>query len=597
MTETNAPLDDWVSRLADEAVAFAERNDTPVKVASGISPSGPIHLGNLREVMVPHLVADELRRRGLQVEHIISWDDFDRFRKVPKVDGVDSSWEQHIGKPLTRVPAPHGSDAPNWAEHFRRELQGALEELGVEYTGISQTQKYTSGAYIDQVLHAMSQRGRIDAILARYRTLDRGDTEQVGDKPTDSDTDTGGGAEFDTGAVSGAADEADGSGDGGYYPYKPYCSACGTDFTTVTGYDDATTALTYTCRCAHTETVVLREHTDGKLVWKVDWPMRWAYEKVTFEPSGVDHQSPGSSFAVGKDVAPLFGWRRPLGPMYAFVGIRGMAKMSSSKGGVPTAAVALRYLEPPLLRWLYGRKKPNQSFDVALDGELPRTYDEWDALVRKVGGDKAQPGDIAAHARAVSVAGAGGSVRTLALTPRVMPYKTLASVLDITTGDEDQTLRILAALEPDQPLTSLDPLRPRLDRAGAWVAEQMPAADRTVVRTEPDAELQAALTDEQREGLRLLLDGSGTPAPTGLGRLEDDWSLAGITHQVYGVAKVQRGLGADQIVKGDKELAAAQRAFFVLLYRLLVSSDTGPRLPTLLLAIGAERVRGLCVLP
>ena len=35
------------------------------------------------------------------------------------------------------------------------------------------------------------------------------------------------------------------------------------------------------------------------------------------------------------------------------VGIRGMAKMSSSKGGVPTAAVALRYLEPPLLRWLY----------------------------------------------------------------------------------------------------------------------------------------------------------------------------------------------------------------------------------------------------
>ncbi|MGV7591833.1 hypothetical protein PJI74_30085, partial [Mycobacterium kansasii] len=60
-------------------------NGTPVKVASGISPSGPIHLGNLREVMVPHLVSDELRRRGLQVEHIISWDDFDRFRKVPNV--------------------------------------------------------------------------------------------------------------------------------------------------------------------------------------------------------------------------------------------------------------------------------------------------------------------------------------------------------------------------------------------------------------------------------------------------------------------------------------------------------------------------------
>ncbi|CAM3722190.1 MULTISPECIES: lysine--tRNA ligase [Tsukamurella] len=584
----NAPLDDWVTRLADEAVAFAEQNDTPVKVASGISPSGPIHLGNLREVMVPHLVADELRRRGIAVEHIISWDDFDRFRKVPKIDGVDESWEQHIGKPLTRVPAPHGSDAANWAEHFRRELEAALIELGVTYRGISQTQMYTSGAYTDRVLHAMSERRRIDTILERYRTLDKAK------KGGATDADAAAAAAEAADAASGSAEEADGSGDSGYYPYKPYCSVCGTDFTTVIAYDDESTALEYQCRCGHTETVLLREHTDGKLVWKVDWPMRWAFEKITFEPSGVDHQSPGSSFAVGKDVAPIFGWRRPLGPMYAFVGIRGMAKMSSSKGGVPTAAIALRYLEPPLLRWLYGRKKPNQSFDVALDGELPRTYDEWDALTRKVSGDKAQPGDIAAYARAASVADpAAGAVRELPLTPRPMPYRTLASVVDITTGDDEQTLRILSALEPDEPLTGLDVLRPRLDRATAWVAEQMPAEERTVVRAERDAAALAALGDEERAALRLLLDGSGTPAPAGLGRLEDDWTLAGITHQVYGVAKVQRGLGADQIVKGDKELGAAQRAFFVLLYRLLVGGDTGPRLPTLLLAIGAERVREL----
>jgi lysyl-tRNA synthetase class 1 len=41
------------------------------------------------------------------------------------------------------------------------------------------------------------------------------------------------------------------------------------------------------------------------------------------------------------------------------------------------------------------------------------------------------------------------------------------------------------------------------------------------------------------------------------------------------------------------ELKAAQRRFFVLLYRLLVGSDTGPRLPTLLLAAGPETVRSL----
>ena len=36
--------------------------------------------------------------------------------------------------------------------------------------------------------------------------------------------------------------------------------------------------------------------------------MRWAYEHVLFEPSGVDHQCPGSSDVVGKDLAPIFGW-------------------------------------------------------------------------------------------------------------------------------------------------------------------------------------------------------------------------------------------------------------------------------------------------
>lgn len=46
---------DWVSRFADDVIAEAERRapGKPVVVASGLSPSGPIHLGNLREVMTP----------------------------------------------------------------------------------------------------------------------------------------------------------------------------------------------------------------------------------------------------------------------------------------------------------------------------------------------------------------------------------------------------------------------------------------------------------------------------------------------------------------------------------------------------------------
>ncbi|OQQ20326.1 lysine--tRNA ligase [Streptomyces sp. M41(2017)] len=566
---------DWVSRFADEVIEESERRapGKPVVVASGLSPSGPIHLGNLREVMTPHLVADEVRRRGYAVRHLISWDDYDRYRKVPAgIAGIDASWAEHIGKPLTSVPAPVGSAYPNWAEHFKAAMTEALAELGVEYDGISQTEQYTSGAYREQILFAMKHRGDIDAILEQYRTKKAPAKKQQGQKPVDE-------AELEAAEGSGAAAEDDGSSTSGYYPYKPYCGQCGKDLTTVTSYDDETTELTYTCTaCEFSETVRLSEFNRGKLVWKVDWPMRWAHEGVVFEPSGVDHSSPGSSFQVGGQIVGLFGGKQPIGPMYAFVGISGMAKMSSSKGGVPTASDALRIMEPQLLRWLYARRRPNQSFKIAFDQEIQRLYDEWDKLAGKVADGSVLPADAAAYSRAV-----GTAAGELPRTPRPMAYRTLASVADITAGAEDQTLRILSELDPENPLASLDEVRPRLDKAETWINTQVPAEERTVVREEPDVELITSLDDQGRESLRLLLDG-----------LERNWSLDGLTHLVYGVPKVQAGFSADATAKElPAEIKVAQRTFFARLYHLLVGRDTGPRLPTLLLAVGQDRVRKL----
>jgi lysyl-tRNA synthetase class 1 len=261
--------------------------------------------------------------------------------------------------------------------------------------------------------------------------------------------------------------------------------------------------------------------------------------------------------------------------MYAFVGITGMSKMSSSRGGVPTPADALEIMEAPLLRWLFARRRPNQSFKVAFDQEIHRLYDEWDALARKVADGSAPPADAAAYARAVRTATA-----VLPTTPRPLPYRTLASIVDVATGHEQQILRILRDLDPENPITSLDEARPRLDRAQRWVATQMPADQRTHLREEPDTKLLASLGDAERESLRLLLEG-----------LDEHWSLEGLTKLVYGVPKIQLGLPLD--VKPTPELKAAQRSFFALLYHLLVGRDTGPRLPTLLLAVGQHQVRKL----
>jgi lysyl-tRNA synthetase class 1 len=568
--------DDWVSRLADEVVAATERRapGKPVVVASGLSPSGPIHLGNLREIMTPHLVADEIRRRGMECVHLLSWDDYDRFRRVPS--GIDPSWSEHIGKPLTSVPAPGGSPFANWAEHFKAPLREAAERLGIELLEISQTERYTSGAYREQVLQAMRERKRIDTVLDRHRT-------KVAQEPHEELPASEEGLSQEEMAAraaaegSGAASEDDGTDTEGYFPYRPYCTICERDLTTVTAYDDASTALSYTCVCGHRETVELATQHRGKLVWKVDWPMRWAYEGVIFEPSGVDHQSPGSSFVVGGElVKEIFGGEQPIGPMYAFVGISGMAKMSSSRGSVPTPRDALEIMEPQVLRWLYARRKPQQSFTIAFDQEIYRLYDEWDALGRKVRDGTAPPAHAAAYERAV-----GTAAGRLPGTPRILPYRTLASVVDITTADAEQMLRILRELDPDtSALDDLAEVSPRLDCAREWVRTQMSADDRTRVRDGPDAQLLATLGDKERESLAMLLD-----------RLDEGWSLDGLTTLVYAIPKLQAGLDVD--AKPTPELKVAQRSFFALLYELLVGRDTGPRLPTLLLAIGSGRVRQL----
>lgn len=538
---------DWVTRAADEAIAHAG-DGALVTCASGISPSGPIHLGNLREFLTVHFVADEIRRRGVPVRHLHSWDDYDRFRKVPV--GVDPSWNEHVGRPLSRVPDPWQCHE-SWAEHFKEPLVTALHELGCDMVEMHQTAKYTSGCYREPILHAVANRAGIEEVLAQYRT-----------KSTEPDPDAP--------AAAGEDPTLD------RFPYRPYCRDCGRDTTTITAYDDASTDLSYTCRsCTFEGVTSLATQDEGKLVWKVDWPMRWAFERVDFEPAGADHASPGSSFTVGHElVERLFDWRRPSWFGYSFVGVAGMAKMSSSKGGVPTAADALRVLEAPILRWLYVRRRPNQAFTIDFGPEVVRLYDEWDALSRKAADPTRRDTQVLAYERASATETAG----RLPIPPVVVPFRVLSSVADVTAGSAEQISRIVS--EVGHPHASTADLEPRLGKAMAWVADFVPAEERTVVRTEADHLALAALTPPEQEWIRLLLHD-----------LADDLDLDRLTSVVYGVPKLARGMSLDD--RPTDEVKADQKAFFTLLYRLLVDSDRGPRLPTLIRALGVERVRAL----
>ena len=161
----------------------------------------------------------------------------------------------------------------------------------------------------------------------------------------------------------------------------------------------------------------------------------------------------------------------------------------------------------------------------------------------------------------------------------VVPFRTLASVADVTAGSGQLISDVIGQVGHEH--SSVDDLEPRLSRAMHWTSEFVPDDERTIVRDQPDAERLAGLSDREATWLRLLLD--GLP--------EDQPDLGTVTTLVYGVPKLAHGLAVD--ADPTDEVKADQKEFFRLLYNLLVGKDRGPRLPTLIVALGPARVRSL----
>ena len=231
----------------------------------------------------------------------------------------------------------------------------------------------------------------------------------------------------------------------------------------MTAYDEAAATLTYLCRHGHDGSMSLAdgERISGKLVWKVDWPMRWAHEGVSFEPAGEDHHAPTGSFTVGRTlVRDVFGGEPPQSTVYSFVSLAGLGgKLSGSAGGAPVPADALELLEPAIMRWLYIRRLPSQGFAIDLTAKgVQKLYDEWDRFVAAALAPDAAASDAAMYGSAVRT-----SAGDVVATPRRVSFRLLAAAADLTQGNREQIVRIVSQ-HLDEPVT-LDELEPRLSCA------------------------------------------------------------------------------------------------------------------------------------
>ncbi|WP_094227464.1 lysine--tRNA ligase [Methanolobus psychrotolerans] len=446
-----ADITHWADVIADEVLAKGTKH----LVATGITPSGHIHIGNMREVVTADVAYRALIDKGAEAEFIYIADTYDPLRKVyPFLD--EASYAQHVGKPLSEIPCPCG-EHKSYSEHFLEPFLGALEHLGIHPKVYRADELYKEGVYAEAIKQALVKKDEIAAILQKLS----------GKTPAET-----------------------------WSPFNPICSECGKINTTIVkGFDLDAETVDYDCSCGNSGTVSM--NGGGKLTWRVDWPARWKALGVTVEPYGKDHASRGGSYDTGVAIVKdIFGSEAPHPIVYEWIMLGKQGAMSSSTGVVVSISDMLKVVPPEVLRYLIIRTKPEKHirFDPALP--LLTLVDEFERLHSS---DNATSYDK----RMIELSHAAGLCHT------DIPFKHMTTIYQVAAGDFDRILNIVKRAGYD---TSNEKcIRELAENVGNWL--EMYAPDNAKFSVQEELPVMAAtITDFQRAFLISfsdLLDKSG----------------------------------------------------------------------------------------
>lgn len=518
----------WADQIADTIIR--EKGDLDsYTCASGITPSGTVHLGNFREIITVDLVVRALRSRGKNVRFIYSWDDYDVFRKVPANMPDPEILEKYLRFPITEVPDTTNRNE-NYARHHEVDIEQQLPRVGIAPEFLYQASRYRANRYAEGMKKAMQMRETIKECLNEYRD----DAHKM--KPEDV-----------------------------YWPVAIFCGKCSKDTTNITGYDGEY-GISYKCECGHEETADIRTFKGAKLGWRVDWPMRWNEEKVVFEPGGKDHISPGGSYDTAKLVSKkIYGWDAPVTMRYDFVNLKGVpGKMSSSKGKVIALPDALDVYQAEVLRYLFAGTRPNTEFAISFDMDVLKVYEDYDKTERIVYGvDKAKNEDqFNKEKRIYMLSQIDGKI------PETMPYqitfRMLTTLLQTYSGDMDAVIKSLGDVKPEQE----ERLRRRMACAWFWIQNSAPSCAEDFIFTIRNDGSKADLDETMSKAVSRVRDEV-------LPKLDTFTQDKECQQAMYDIA-TDMGIDAKQL--------------FTALYQAVVAKDQGPRLGGFFRIIGKERL-------
>lgn len=379
----------WADVIAEDAL----KKDDKQLVATGITPSGHIHIGNMREVVTADAVYRALLDKGINADLIYIADNYDPLRKVYPF--LPESYAEHVGKPIFEVPCPCGN-CENYAEHFLKPFLKALSLLGINPEVYRADEMYKTGKYTEAIKTALTKRDAIAKIL-----------EEVSGKTVSED----------------------------WNPFNSRCNECGRITTTkVTGFDLEAETVDYVCTCGHSGTVPMAG--GGKLTWRVDWPARWAVLGVTVEPFGKDHASRGGSFDTGKRIVKeIYEHEAPYPVIYEWIMLGKQGAMSSSTGVVVSISDMLETVPPEILRYLIIRTKPEKHIQFDPGQPLLTLVDEYERLKTRLRENDPSLGIFERRIYELS--------RATGICQSEIPFKQMVTIYQVARGNFEQILKIV----------------------------------------------------------------------------------------------------------------------------------------------------------
>jgi len=310
------------------------------------TPSGRIHVGSLRGVIVHDLIYKALKDIGIKTKFSYVFNDMDPMDGMPAY--LDKNkWGKYMGIPLYKIPSPE-TGFKSFADFFAQEFISVFNSLNCHPQIIWSSELHRTG----------KMNGVIKLVLDKANVV-RDIYKKVVKKDRPSN----------------------------WFPYNPICEKCG-KISTTNVYQWDGKYVYYRCEpkmvewavgCGY-EGRIEPINENGKLVWKLDWPAHWKVIGITVESSGKDHMSSGGSYDMGvhfcKDV---LGTTAPdaLGG-YEWFTIGGK-KMSSSKGIGSSAKEVSQILPPDVFRFLLVRTpiKTHLDFDP-VGNTIPNLFDDYD---------------------------------------------------------------------------------------------------------------------------------------------------------------------------------------------------------------------------